>query len=237
MTLSHLNAAVGLDVRLQARNSLYAIGVVVALVFGIAVRFLVPVDVTGRVLSAFYLVAVGGTTYMFGASMVLLEKGERTMEALRTSPLTAREYIASKALTLSAFALVEAAIVVVVAGRGAIESPVPLLVGVLVLGVSYTLLGIGQATPYQSVTTFLFPGAVVVSLVLQLPIFHVAGMGPTLLWYVIPTQAPLLLIMGGFEPLDPWQWFYATSVSVAAVWASYVFARARFRTHIGFLER
>lgn len=235
--MNHLSAAVSLDVRLQARNSLYSIGVAVALMFGIAARFLVPVDLTGRVLSAFYLVAVGGTTYMFGASMVLLEKGERTMEALRTSPLTAREYIASKALTLSAFALVEAVIVVLVVGRGAIESPAPLVVGVLVLGVCYTLVGIGQVTPYRSVTSFLFPGAVVVSLVLQLPIFHVAGMGPTLLWYVIPTQAPLLLIMGAFEPLQPWQWLYAIGVSVAAVWASYAFARARFRTHIGFLER
>ncbi len=235
--MSHLSAAVSLDVRLQARNSLYVIGAVVALAFGIAVRFLVPVDVTGRVLSAFYLVAVGGTTYMFGASMVLLEKSERTMEALRTSPLTARDYIASKALTLSAFALVEAAIVVVVAGRGAIESPVPLLVGVLVLGVCYTLVGIGQVAPYQSVTSFLFPGAVVVSLVLQLPIFHVAGIGPNLLWYAVPTQAPLLLIMGAFEPLSRGQWFYAIGVSVAALWASYAFASARFRAHIGFSER
>lgn len=235
--MSHLSAAVRLDVRLQARNSLYAIGVVVALVFGFAARFLVPVDLTGRVLSAFYLVAVGGTTYMFGASMVLLEKGERTMEALRTSPLTAREYIASKALTLSAFALAEAAIVVLVAGRGALESPVPLAIGVLVLGVCYTLVGIGQVAPCQSVTSFLFPGALVVSLVLQLPIFHVAGIGPTLLWYVVPTQAPLLLIMGAFEPLSPWQWGYAVAVSVGAVWASYAFARARFRAHIGFSER
>ena len=85
---------------------------------------------------------------------------------ISSSPLAAREYIVSKALTLSAFALVEAAIVVLVAGRAELESPILLVLGVLVLGACYTLVGVGQVAPYRSVTSFLFPGAVVVSLVL-----------------------------------------------------------------------
>jgi fluoroquinolone transport system permease protein len=235
--MSAMVAALELDVRLQARSNLYRIGVVVAALFGVAIRYLVPPELVGRFLGAFYLVAVGGTTYLFGASMVLLEKSERTLEALRASPLRAREYIAAKALTLSAFAVVEGAILVAVAGRGTLRSPLHLLVGILVLGICYTLVGIGQVAPHRSVTGFLFPGAVVVSLVLQLPVFYVAEIGPPAIWYAIPSQGPLLLLMGAFEPIGGGRLAYAVGVSAGAVWASYAFARARIRSHIGIAER
>ncbi|MEX1256415.1 MAG: hypothetical protein WEG36_02245 [Gemmatimonadota bacterium] len=235
--MRRLGAALWLDVRVQARSRLYVIGLPVALMLGISVRLLIPAEISGRFLSAFCLVAIGGTTYMFGASMVLLEKSERTLEALRTSPLTAPYYLASKALTLSAFALVEAVIVVGIAGRGAVVAPVPFVVGVLVLGVAYTLIGIGQVASFESVTSFLFPGALVVTLVLQLPIFYAAGIGPTAAWYAIPTEAPLLLMMAAFEPPRGGQWLYALGVSVAGLGASYMFALARVRSCIGLAAR
>jgi fluoroquinolone transport system permease protein len=145
--------------------------------------------------------------------------------------------MAAKALTLSAFAVVEAAILVAIAGRGALRSPVHLVLGIFVLGICYTLLGVGQVAPHRSVTGFLFPGAVVVSLVLQLPVFYVAEIGPPAIWYAIPTQGPVLILMGAFEPMGGGQLTYAVGVSAAAVWASYAFARTRFRSHVGLAER
>jgi fluoroquinolone transport system permease protein len=230
--VNRLRAALGLDVRLQARSRLYHIGLFVAVVMGLAVRFYVPERALGRGLAVFYLAGIGGTTYMFGASVVLLEKSERTLAALRVSTITSREYLASKVLTLASFAAVESAVVLVLAAPGSSLSPAPLLAGVLVLGVLYTLIGVGQVASYDSVTTFIFPGVLVVSLVLQLPFLYLIGVEPSLPFYLVPTQAPVLLMLGAFEPLAAWQWTYAAVVSALSIAGACWFAFARFRTHI-----
>jgi fluoroquinolone transport system permease protein len=232
--LRALRAAVLLDVRLQARSKLYHIGVAVALLFGLACRLLFSEAYIGRVLSVYYLAAVGGTTYMFGASMVLFEKSERTLEALRVSPMPATSYLASKALTLSAFAVVEAVLVLVLAVRGAPVSPMPLLAGIVVLGGLYTFVGVGQVATQDSVTGFIFPGALIVSLVLSMPFLYVLGVEPSLPIYLVPTQAPLLLILAAFEPITAWQWLYAVVASLVGVGLAFAYALARFREHIRF---
>ena len=48
----------------------------------------------------------GGTTFMFGASMLLLEKSQGTLQALQVSPLTSTEYPGSKAAALTTFVYV-----------------------------------------------------------------------------------------------------------------------------------
>ena len=79
-------------------------------------------------------------------------------------------------------------------------------------------------------------GVVIQLSLLQLPFLYVLGVGPDLLWFAIPTQAPLLLMLGAFQSLGPWQWVYAVSVSMAGAAAAYFFSRARFRVHIGLVE-
>lgn len=234
--MSRWRAALALDVRLQARSRLYAVGAVVAVLLGAGIRQFLAAGLAGRALPAFYLLALGGTTYMFGAGLVLMEKSEGTLQALRASPLRSREYLLAKVATLTGFAAVEAALVWAVAARGASVSLLPLAAGVLVLGAGYTLLGIGQVASHDSVTSFLFPGAMLVAGVLQLPFLFVLGVGPDLLWYAIPSHAPLLLMLGAFEPLARWQWIYAVAVSAAGLAAAWVFARARFRSHIRLAE-
>ena len=233
--MSLLSATLKLDVQLQARSKLYTIGIVVAILLGLAGRFLVPTDYAGRLLAVFYLAGLGGTTYMFGASLVLLEKSEGTLQALRTTPLTSTAYIASKVITLTSFALVESAIVYAVAFFGVPLNPVPMILGVVCLGVLYTLVGLGQVASHDSVTAFLFPGAVLVSAVLQLPIFHVIA-GPFSLWYFIPTQGSLLLMLGATETLEPWQWVYATVVSLVSIVVAFWWAKRRFARFIALQE-
>ncbi len=232
--MSRFVATLQQDLRLQSRNQLYVIGIGVAVVLGLMVRYLVPAEHVGRGLAAFYLLGLGGTTYMFGASMLLLEKGERTLEALRVTGIRTRDYVGSKALTLTAFAIVESAIVYLIAARGVPTDFGLLLLGAAVLGVFYTLVGVGIAAGYEVVTQFLLPVGTLVAMVLQLPFLSLLGVGPGWLWYLIPTQAPLLLLQGAFEPLAPWQWAYAAVVSTGMVLGAAVFCARRFRVHLRF---
>lgn len=232
MNGARLGATLKLDLKLQARNQLYVIGVLVAVATGLMVRFLVPTSHIGRGLAAFYVLGLGGTTFMFGSSMLLLEKGEGTLEALRTSMISSGDYVLSKAITLTAFAVVESAIVYAIASRGVAASYLLLLLGAAVLGAFYTFVGLGIAAAYDAVTTFLLPTGALVGMVLQLPFLSLIGVGPWWLWYLIPTQAPLLLFQGAFEPLAGWQWAYAVGMSAAMIVGAYAFCKRRFRTWI-----
>lgn len=230
--MSRLAATLRLDVRLQARSHLYTIGLFVAVALGLLVRFLIPAEHIGRGLAAFYLLGLGGTTFMYGASMLLLEKGEHTLEALRTSMITTFDYVASKALTLTAFAAIESAIVYAIAARGAETQFLWLFLGMVVLGGFYTLVGLAIAAAYDAVTTFLLPTGAFVAMVLQFPFLSLLNIGPDWLWYAIPTQAPLLLFVAAFEPLAPWQWAYVAGMSIVMLAGAWGFCAHRFRTWI-----
>ncbi len=229
--MSRLGAALRLDIRLQARSRLYIIGIVVAVLMGLAGRFFFAPGTAAVVLPVFYLLGIGGTTFMFGASMLLLEKSQGTLQALRVSPLTATEYLGSKAATLTTFALVESAIVFALVYRGGDFSPLLLLAGLIVLGLAYTYIGIGMACSHDSVTGFLFPGATVVSVILQLPFLGLLDMGPDWLWTLIPSSAPLALMAAAFGADVLWS--HAIGVSLLLLGASMGYAHARFRRHIG----
>ncbi|MGD8362229.1 MAG: hypothetical protein PVJ04_12455 [Gemmatimonadota bacterium] len=231
--MSLISATLRLDVRIQARSRLYAIGIAVALVLGLVARYFFDDDHAGRVLASLYLLGVGGTTYIFGASLLLLEKSQGTLQALRATPLTSNAYLGSKAVTLTMFALVESVIIYVIGFPGADVSFWTLVLGVGSLGVAYTLVGMGQVAAHDSVTSFLMPGALIVGGILQLPFLYVLGVGPDGLWYAIPTQGPLLVMLGAFEPMEPWKWMYALGMSAAFVGVSAWWARHRLSRFVG----
>ena len=108
----------------------------------------------------------------------------------------------------------------------------PLLAGMSVMGLLYTLCGLIQVVRYSSVTRFLMPGAFVFGTVAPLPIFGHFGLWPGPLWYFWPSQAPLLLLKAAFEPIAPWQLAYATVYSAASLTLAYLWAWRAFDHHV-----
>ena len=131
--MSLLSATLRLDVRIQARSRLYAIGIAVAVVLGMVARYVFDDPQAGRVLATLYLLGIGGTTYIYGASLLLLEKSQGTLQALRATPLTSNAYIGSKAVTLTTFALVESVIIYVIGFPGVEVRLWSLVLGVAIL--------------------------------------------------------------------------------------------------------
>ena len=230
--MSRLLSTVQLDMKLQSRNRLYVIGVFMAVMLGLMVRFLIPAEHAGRGLAAFYVLGLGGTTFMFGASMLLLEKADRTLQALQTSMITTADYVGSKVLTLTVFAMVESLIVYAIAARGVPTHFGWLLLGMAVLGAFYTLVGLGLSSRYDAVTRFLLPTGTIVAMILQLPFLSLIGVGPDWLWSLIPTMAPLLFLQAAFEPLATWQWVYAAVMSTAMLAGAWWFCRQQIRLWI-----
>lgn len=230
-----LTATLGLDVLMQARSRLYSIGIAVAFMLGLALRYGFSADNAGTVIACFFLLGTGGTTYFFSAALVIMEKTEGTLQALRTSPLSANAYMLSKVLSLSGFAVVESAIVWTVGfyGRGVDVSVLPLFGGLVFLSVFQTLIGLGQIATHTSITAFLIPDAVIVGGVLQLPFLYALSVGPPAVWFAIPSHAPFMLMLAGSRTLSTWQWAYALGGSLAMMAIAAWWAKRRFITHVG----
>jgi fluoroquinolone transport system permease protein len=224
-----LLSTIRLDVTVQARSKLYAIGIGLAVLFGLMVRFLIGREFLALALPAVFLFGVGGTTYVFVAGMVLFEKTEHTLDAQLVTPLRVPEYLASKLLTLTLFSLLECAVIAAIAWWGSEGVRiVPLVAGILAMGAFFTLCGLIQVVRHGSVTRFLMPGAFLWGLIVPLPLLDHFGIWPSPLWYLWPTQAHLLLLTAGFEHVPGWQLAYAALYSAATVALAYLWSRRAF---------
>jgi len=187
------------------------------------------------------LLAVGGSTLLYVAGMILFEKDEGTINAAIVSPLRVSEYLWSKIVTLTMLATLESIIMIGGAmllmrywqGQEISNMPnVPLLLlGIITIGTIYTLIGIILIVRYDKITDFLIPMAGV-AVVLQLPFLYFLDMirHPSLL--VIPTSAPAVIMQGAYSQLPSWQWPYAIVYTALIIVALTVWAYRAFNKHI-----
>jgi fluoroquinolone transport system permease protein len=221
--MSRLFNTLRLDALLQLRNKVYLIIAVAAFALAFALNGLF----TSEQLHFFMpLVVLGGvslTTVFLVGVLVLLERGEGTLDVVLVSPLRPSEYLASKLITLTALALVESAIIAAVAyGLG--FSFGWLALAVVMRATMGVAVGVAVGVRYRSITHFLLP-AIFVSLSFDLPNIWYLNLSASPLFYLWPSMPPLLLAKAAFMPVDPLQLVYAFSYGALAVggalfWAS-----------------
>ena len=220
--MHRLAATVRLDLRLQLRNGFYyAVAFVLACWFLLLTRL--PAIDWGYVLPAVVFGNLVMVNFYFVAGLVLLEKGEGTLEAQVVTPLADWEYLASKTATLTALSLVEQ-VVIVWSAHGGGFSVGPLVAGIVLAAILYTLAGFLLIARYRSINEFMFP-SVLFTAVLSLPMLHYFGLWDTWVLYLHPLTAPLVLLAGAFRPIPSWQWAYGLLYSAA--WAGVLLLAAR----------
>ena len=94
-----------------------------------------------------------------------------------------------------------------------------------------TLFGFVAVSRYDSITEYLLPSGLY-TLVLTLPLIHYFGLWEHWIWYLVPTQAPLLLMKGAFEPIETWQIVYGLGYSLAAVGGAFWWAQRKFHRFV-----
>lgn len=229
--MSRLTATLRLDMTVQVRAKLYAIAAGVAVLLGLFVRFLIPPDLVAYFLPVFYLSAVSGTAYMFVGGMVIFEKDEGTLDAQIVTPLRVNEYLTAKSLSLLIVVLMESAIVLFVGYGFSGYDPLWLLIALVTLSLGFTLAGFIQVSGLDSATDFIVY-AIPVILVSQLPLLDYTGLAPSLLWYLIPSMGPLILLEAAFGSVTAWQLAYGLVYSLASVAALFWWARRAFQRNI-----
>jgi fluoroquinolone transport system permease protein len=236
--MTRLISAMKTDVTVQVRNNLYGIGIGVAvLIAGLLSQLANPAELAVTIPVTMLLV-VGGSTLLYVAGLIIFEKDEGTLNALIVSPLRTSEYLWSKIITLTLLATLEAAIMVggamLIMSRSS-EVTIPnipiLLLGIVAMGVLYTLTGIVLIVRYQQITDFLVP-VLVMAMVLQAPFVHFLGIIEHPAFLIIPTSAPTMLMQGAFVQLTTWEWAYVLTYTAALIIGLTIWAYRAFNTHI-----
>lgn len=215
------------DIQLQFRNGFYYVSGFVAVLVILSLRqlndvnwgfWLPPVILENLVINSFY----------FMAGLVLLEKGEGTLEAQIVTPLRTGEYLASKIISLGLLSLIETLLIVVFLA-GIDFNWLWMVLGVLLLIAFYSLYGFFVVSRYDSINEFILP-SVLWTLAFSLPLLSYFDIYRGWLMYLHPLQPMLKLMEASFTSLPTWQLIYGILGSLFWVGIMYFFSiRAFYR--------
>jgi len=225
--MTRLISTIQWDIRLQFRNGFYYASAFVAVV---SILFLGQLRLSQATLAlllpAIILQNVLINTFYFIAGLLLLEKGEGTLEGIVVSPLRRWEYLLSKVVTLTLLSILESmAIIIFVYGLG--FNLILMVIGIGLLGIFLALAGFIAVARYDSINTFLLP-SVLMTTVLSIPLLDYFGIWQSYLMYLHPIQAPLLLMKAAFQPVALWQLGYGVLYLILWIGLVYVWSQRAF---------
>ncbi len=211
-------SSVSWDIQLQFRNGFYYVSAFVALMLIIMLKQFADVNwmLWWPVIILENLVI---NTFYFMAGMVLLEKGEGTLEAQIVTPLRPWEYLFAKALSLGILSLLES-LIVVVAVSGFTFNWLLLIIGILLLVSIYVLYGFFVVARYDSIGEFILPSAIW-TIGFSLPLLYYFDIWRSNWMFLHPLQAPLVLMQSAFESLPVWQILYGILYSLVWIGIGY----------------
>ena len=217
------------DLRLQFRNGFPYATAVAATLSILALR-----QLDGRgldwLLPIMLLINLITNSFYFVGGLVLLEKGEGTLQAQVITPLRRHEYLASKVISLSLLSLAES-LAIVAFGRVPSYRLLPLAAGVVLAAALYVLGGFLVVSRYRSINEYLLPSTLYVA-ALSVPAIQYFGIGQGWWLYLHPIQAPLLLLQAAFAPLEPWQVVYGLAYGMAWTLLGFYVCRRAFQRFV-----
>jgi fluoroquinolone transport system permease protein len=130
--------------------------------------------------------------FFFVGGLMLLERGEHTLQGCFASPLALDEWLAAKALSLTLLALV-ASFAIAWPVVGSALRPGLLVLAVVPTSTCFVLIGVAIGTRCTTVNRYLFLGALV-TFPLMVPMFAVFGLFDSAIFDLLPSGAALDLL-------------------------------------------
>jgi fluoroquinolone transport system permease protein len=224
-----VTSMLGWDARLQYRYGFYAVYAVVTLLFAAGLGLL-PESVRTDTLVMVLFADPGFLGFYFVGALVLFEKNEGVVHALVTSPLSARDYLVSKTLSLSFIAILGATTIAVVV-HGTAFNPLWFLLGLGLTAGMFVLVGFVAVARFDSLNAY-FLTAIVYLVPLSLPLLDHFAIVEHSVFYAFPTQASLVLIGAAFESTPTWELAYAVGYLAVGTGIAYTLAHRAFVTNI-----
>jgi fluoroquinolone transport system permease protein len=191
-----------IDLKVGTRGYVYPIYLLVALAYGLMVKAFPP-EYYSSMVPLFIFFEPGLVGFMFVGTSIFTEKKDGTIGALAVTPIEWRSYIFAKTLLMSMVSLIAATIIMLI-GTGSLKGLSYVLVGVFLVSVVYTLLGIAISAKYHDLDDYFVPllGVMVISL---LPYAHYHGYLTSETWkvlYVVPSYPGLYFFKAPFVEIS-----------------------------------
>ncbi len=225
--MTRLISTIRWDMRLQWRNGFYYAAIAIVVMYLLIFSQIPKDNLTGLLPLMLMGNMIVGTFYFMGG-LVLLERGEGSLEARVTTPLRPIEYIISKVATLTGLALLESGLIIIIS-YGLDVNWLALLAGVVEIAVFFCLVGFIIVVRYDSINEYLLPSILYTMLICLPMVSYLVGWEHWLL-YLHPMQATLMLLKGAWHPLLWWQTVYALIYpGLWIVWLTHLSLRAFHR--------
>lgn len=213
------------DIRLQARNGFYYAAAFIAVIF-VVLLFGRDRTLLAWLLPFLMLNNLTVNAFYFISGVILLEKGEGTLEAQVVTPLRSGEYLMSKALSLTFLSLVESGFIILLT-YGFEARWLLVISGVITMALMLALLGFIVVSRYDTINEFLFP-SILITFPLSIPLLYYFGIVDHWLMLLHPLQAPLSLLQAAFQPAEPWTVVYGLVYSIFWIWVIYRLGQRSF---------
>ena len=137
--------------------------------------------------------------FLFVGGIAMLEKDQGMLKYLAVTPLDAREYLLSKAVSLSLVSLFAGSIITLACFQGSVNWLV-LILGILLSSSFFTIYGFIAAAKSRTINEY-YIKMVPYLLLIVIPPFSVIGFPFNWIFDIFPSVAGLRLIMGAFDGL------------------------------------
>ena len=218
-----------LDLKLLVKYNLLAVSIFLAAVY-ISIFKIFDVGDYHPLISAIVFSDPAMIGFIFIGVMVLYEKGQHTLQALSVCPIKFENYIWSKAIALTLLAL-PVCFGIVFSAFGFSFNYFAFIIAVLFSSVLFALLGFIGVARVQTFNQY----------IIIIPLFFIPAIIPLLdlfnLWfhpffYLIPTQASLLLFKASFEPISLSEWIYSLCYLTSWLFGARYFALKSYKKYL-----
>lgn len=204
-----LLAALKLDFTIQIRYHLVTVSLMVTAAYS-AILYLVSPEYMDLVLIYVLFsdpVVIG---IIFVGALVLFEKDQHTLDSLIVTPLNPAQYLLSKAISLSVLSLFCCYILAYLA-KGVIANHLYFASGALLTSLMFVLAGFLLVADTHSLNQYIIRMPLFM-VPFALPLLNLLGITDTLWFYIIPTQATLILFSAGINDMAKiasWELLYS----------------------------
>lgn len=208
------------EFRLQKRYYFWATAMVITFVWLLLLSSLSE-NVKTQWMPALIFADLSNIGLLFIAGCLYLERRQGTLYALAITPFPRSRWLLLKLLSLSVLTTLCALAIVVFSGASA--NWLVLLPAIVATALMFTLCGILLALPFDDLLNY-FLGMALTLTVLSLPLLDYFEVYPHWLYWLLPTQPVLKLLVSGFQPASVTT--ITVSLLLCAVWVAVLYTLA-----------
>jgi fluoroquinolone transport system permease protein len=221
--------AFAFDIRFQWRHGFYWIYIIIC-AFYLVLLHLIPDHYRDQTMLLLTFSDPSALGLILAGGIVLLERDQGIHDPLFVTPIRVREYLLSKASSLSVLSLLAAWVIHVVAS-GIPQSPIGFSAGIILTSSFMTLLSIGVVARCQTINGFILLSQVF-ALPFILPLLGYFKVWNSKVFLFLPTEGTLRLLTSGTLSMSLGNFMY--SIMILLLWNVVIFAWAKmsFEQHV-----